>query len=156
MNLSQLQSEFMRMEESGEVDESVVEDIEEVENALLKKMRDFSDGAGFQNFKSYFKVSTSLKILEKMKERVSKAKARGKNPEIAIISMDVLAQMSELIGSNLEKIKTGGFQDALKLQSEAREKDMFPDSEILSSEIGSASYDTADRFFDNLRNSLEV
>lgn len=153
--LQSLQSEFRDMEEEGVVSKEVLEDIDETKEEILEAAsRDFSQLEKVGRFKAFFVVKTQISILENMKERVMKSKPGIDNPGVAEDSLSMLDTMQRFGKMGKSDIRSYSFTNLLKLQKEARKLGFFPSSEELRKDFSQDEIESANRFFDNLRNKL--
>lgn len=157
IRLQGLQSKFRDMELEGEIDPKVARNVTELEEGIREDGKRLIEELGrLDRFKTYFAVKTQILILEDMKNRIKNPRNKEDNPKVAKDSIAVLDSMQEFCKLTPSKIRDLDFTDFLQLQKKARFLDMFPDSDELKRTFSYDKIKSANRFFDNLRNRIEV
>lgn len=153
--LQELQVEFRNMEKTGKVKKEVVNDIDETKEEILeigKKI--LSKLEKVDRFKAFFTIKTHLSILDSMKKRVEESELGNDNPGVAEDSLSMLDTMQKFSKMTERDIKDYRFSELLKLQKEAKKLSFFPSSSELKRQFSQDEIESANRFFDNLRNEM--
>lgn len=142
-----LKGKFEKMEEEGEIDESIIKELEDLENEIYEKnLEDYIMDQGKMNrYKTFFALKTQLDILDSVKNRI-KEKKEDDNPVVAKDTITILDHIS--------KIDDFTFSNILKLQRKAIKVNLFPDEDEIKKNMSFDKIEEGNKLFENLKKRI--
>lgn len=147
-----LQSKFKEMEEKGEVNYSIIEDLEELKEKIYEEdwEKYISEQEKMNKFKTYFAIRTQIDILNSMKKRIEEGN-KNDNPRVAEESLEILDIMNKFSNMSPSNISDFTFSEVLELQRKAKRLGLFPDSKEMKKNIDLEKIEEENSLFTNLR-----
>ncbi len=158
--LDRLEKNFSDMVKTRKVDTSVISDLKEFKNNLIKSKNQFTCKKNILRFfPNFYAIDTQIRILKKMISRVTIAQQIHDNPKVADDALSVLPQFKlvhDILNSKTKKDSYYIMDISSELQKLAMKNDMYPSSDQITKSVGEKNLEeNFNRFVNSVGEELE-